>query len=162
MYGLDELIVPAVIHEQLAAVGEEGFEVGVVGIEQTVVDLVGEGDVFVEVEGQVVPLGIFEDHILKMRDRNRERLRAGQRGPYQFAARRHPGEDGLARFSVGSGVDFAGGVDLRRSQAAIGFAGLAEHRADRSGSAQDRRSSRPLRHPDCRTPPTPLGEAHPD
>src|SRR5438874_13446523 len=77
--GADELIVPAVILEELAAMREELLQVRIGGIQQTVVDLVGEGHVGVEVQSFEIPVRVFEDDVLEMIDRNAEWLRTGER-----------------------------------------------------------------------------------
>src|SRR4051812_531467 len=103
--GSNELIIPAVIDDQLAAVREVGLEIWVGGADQILVELVREGDVLVEIESEEVPAQIVEDDVLEVRERNSKGLGTGERGPGALAAKRHAGEHwlpspGILRASV--------------------------------------------------------------
>ena len=70
----DDTVGEAVVEDEFAAVGEEGLEIGVGCGEGSVVDLLCDGDVAVEVEGAGVPLGVFEDDVFEVRGSNRKPL----------------------------------------------------------------------------------------
>ena len=114
------------VHDQLAAVREEVFEIRVGGADQILVELVREGDVLVEVEREEVPARIVEDDVLEVRDRNSEGLGSGERGPDELAAGRHAGEDLLAGPGIlRASVDLARRFHLGGGQAVVLRAALA-------------------------------------
>ena len=58
--GGDELVVPAVIDDQFAAVPEVGSEIRVGGADQILIELVREGDVLVESRVRKFQLGLLK------------------------------------------------------------------------------------------------------
>src|ERR1700688_4397828 len=79
------LIAPAVILEQLAAVGEVRLEVGVRGVADTVVLLFGASDVAIEVECLVIPVPVLEHHVLEEFHRTAEGTWPSQERPPELA-----------------------------------------------------------------------------
>ncbi len=98
----DEAVGETVVEDELAAVGEEGLEVGVGCGESSVVDLLGDGYVGVEVEGAGVPFGVFEDDVFEVGGGDGKRWR-GEGVPRDLTAGLEAGED----LFVGAGVDGA-------------------------------------------------------
>ena len=56
---------------------EEGFQIWIGRVNGSIVDLVGESYIAVEIEIPPIVIRVLEHHVFEMIDRNRERLRAG-------------------------------------------------------------------------------------
>ena len=115
----DHLVGPAVIHEQLSFVAQERAQVGIGGIEQAVVDAHRALVITVQVERAPIPVGILEDHVAELVEREVIRLRAARlRGPAQFAPTLQRAEDRFPGARVGGGrVNLANRLHLRRREA---------------------------------------------
>ena len=97
------------VEDEFSTVREEGLEVGVGCREGSTVDLFGDGDITVEVEGASLPLGVFEDDVFEV-GRGDGKHGLGEGIPCDFAA----GLEARVDLFVGARIDRAG-VDLARS-----------------------------------------------
>ena len=107
----DEVVGPAVIEDEFAAMRGELSEVGIDGFKNVVaVEFGGEAHVLSGIERAEVPSGIFVNDETEVIIRDGEWFGAGKGDPSQFAARLEAGINLLVRARI-----FEGTVDTFRS-----------------------------------------------